>query len=90
MLPTTQSGSTASQSSESNLKVQTAKETEEKSEISSEEENCPVEKSTQPVCYGRELWDCIPVLERNTKERTMQMKALKEMIDCIRQGFDNF
>ena len=84
MLPTTQSGSTASQSSESNLKVQTAKEPEEKSENSSEEENCPVEKSPQPVCYGRELWDCLPVLERNTKERTMQMKALKEMIDCIR------
>ena len=43
--PTTQSGSTASQSSESNLKVLTAKDPEVQSENSSEEENFPIEKS---------------------------------------------
>ena len=52
------------------------------SDNDSEELKSPTEKS--PACYGRELWDCLPVLERNAKERTLQMKSMKEMIECLR------
>ena len=48
------------------------------------------EKKTEAACYGRELWDCLPVLERNTRERTMQMRSLKELVEQIRIGLETF
>ena len=44
----------------------------------------------QNTCYGRELWDCLPVLEKNTKIRTIQMENVKDLFSALRKGLDNF
>ena len=44
----------------------------------------------EKTCYGRELWDCIPILELNTKVRTGQMENVKELFSSIKKGLDNF
>lgn len=64
------------------MKVEAVKDSQAESDNESEEIKSPTEKSAP--CYGRELWDCLPVLERNAKERTLQMRSMKEMIECIR------
>ena len=42
------------------------------------------------TCYGRELWDCLTVLETNTKSRTRQMEFMQELLQAVKKGLDNF
>ena len=68
--------------------------TSEKSDSSSEEEkelmsSQPIEEKVEP-CYGRELWDCLPVLEQNSKERTLTMIHLRDLAESIRTGLEVF
>ena len=44
----------------------------------------------QKTCYGRELWDCLTVLESNTKTRTKEMENIKDLFAAIRKGLENF
>ena len=42
------------------------------------------------TCYGRELWDCLGVLEGSTKKKTKQMEIIKDLFSSIRKGLENF
>ena len=46
-------------------------------------------KVAQP-CYGRELWDCLQVLEDNTAEKSKQLSNMKEFFQAVRIGLENF
>ena len=42
------------------------------------------------VCYGRELWDCLPIIEESTAERTQNMRCLKTFFNQFKVAIDNF
>lgn len=42
------------------------------------------------TCYGRELWDCLNILEKNTKGRMKQMNNMKDYFSSIRKNLENF
>ena len=42
------------------------------------------------MTYGRELWDSLGVLGKNTKTKAKSMKNLKEFLNQVRLGFENF
>ena len=44
----------------------------------------------EKTCYGREMWDCLSVLEKSTKNRSSQMENLKDLFSAIRKGLENF
>ena len=44
----------------------------------------------EKTCYGRELWDCLTILEQNTKGRIKQMENMKDFVSSIRKGLETF
>ena len=42
------------------------------------------------TCYGRELWDCLTVMEMSSKSRTRQMEFTKDLLSAVKKGFENF
>ena len=42
------------------------------------------------LSYGRELWDCLAVLEKGTKQKSKQIENIKELFGSIKKGLENF
>ena len=42
------------------------------------------------TCYGRELWDCLPVLEQNTQYKSQQIENTNVFFAALRTAFDTF
>ena len=44
----------------------------------------------EKTCYGRELWDCLSILETNTKGKMRQMENMRDFVSSIRKGLETF
>lgn len=42
------------------------------------------------VSYGKELWDCLTLIEKNNENRIKNMKHLKTFFDTFQQTMETF
>ena len=46
--------------------------------------------SSSPISYGKELWDCLSIIEKNNDDRIKTMQSLLSFLGALQLGIEAF